>query len=385
VDSVGLSVGGLPAGVTAGFSPASVSAASPTSTLIVTAPSGTAGGTYTLTITGTSNALTRTATASLTVQPPPPPPVSLSASPAGVDAGGTVTVAWANVSGPTRNNWVGLYVPGAANSAYLGGFYDDDCGQTAGTTSVAAGSCPFKMPTTGGTYELRLFASKATSLIATSNPVAVAVVKASPTLSTSATASVALGAPAKDTATLTGGTSPTGTITFRVYGPSDPGCTAAPVATSTASVHGNGGYGSASFTPAQAGTYRWTASYGGDGNNNAAAGACGDAGESTVATAPTLTVSTSSQPRGSAVTVSWSNVGAPVNTDWIGLFASGTSNSSRLSWLYDATCTQRARGGGKASGSCSFTMPGTTGTYEFRLFSGSSGALLATSGQVATT
>jgi hypothetical protein len=385
-NSVGLSVGGLPAGATGGFSPTSVGGAgSPTSTLTVNAPAGTPGGTYTLTITGTSGALTRTATTSLTVQPPPPPPVSLSASPAAVNAGGTVTVAWANVSGPTRNNWVGLYTPGAANSAYLGGFYDDDCGQTAGTTSLAAGSCSFKMPTTGGTYEFRLFASKATTLIWTSNAVTVTVVDANPTLSTSATANVAPGGSAKDTATLAGGSSPTGTITFRVYGPSDSNCTAAPVATSTASVHGNGGYSSASFTPTQAGTYRWIASYGGDGNNNAAAGACGDAGESTVVTAPTLGVSTSSTARGSAVTVSWSGVGTPVNTDWIGVFTPGASNSSRLSWLYDATCSQRARGAGKASGSCSFTMPGTAGTYEFRLFSGSNGALLATSSPVAAT
>jgi hypothetical protein len=289
------------------------------------------------------------------------------------------------VSAPTRSNWVGLYVPGAANSAYLGGFYDDDCAQTAGTTSVASGSCSFRMPTTGGAYEFRLLASKAATLIATSSAVTVTVVKANPTLSSSATANVALGATAKDTATLSGGSSPTGTITFCVYGPSDPGCTAAPVATSTASVHGDGGYGSASFTPAQAGTYHWIASYGGDGNNNTAGGTGGAAGESTVVTAPTLTVSTSSTPRGSAVTVSWSSVGAPVNTDWIGLFAPGASNSSRLSWLLDATCSQRVRGGGKASGSCSFTMPGTAGTYEFRLFSGSSAALLATSSAVAAT
>jgi hypothetical protein len=241
------------------------------------------------------------------------------------------------------------------------------------------------MPTTGGAYQFRLFASKATTLVATSNEVAVTVVKANPTLSTSATANVPLGASAKDTATLAGGSSPTGTITFRVYGPSDPSCTAAPLTTSTASVHGNASYSSSTFTPTQTGIYHWVASYGGDGNNNAAAGTCGAAGESTAVTAPTLTVSTSSTAHGSAVTVSWSSVGAPVNTDWIGLFVAGASNSSRLSWLYDATCSQRARGGGKTSGSCSFTMPATTGTYEFRLFSGSSGALLATSSPVAAT
>ena len=274
----------------------------------MTAPAGTAAGTYTLTISGTNGTLTRTTTASLTVQPPP---VSLTASPASVGGGGTVTVAWANVSGPTRNNWIGLYVPGAANSAYLGGFFDDNCGQTAGTTSVASGSCTFTMPTSGGTYEFRLFATKATTLIATSNAVTVTVVKANPTISTTASAGVALGGSVKDTATLAGGTSPTGTITFRLYGPSDPTCTAAPVTTSTATVSGNGSYSSASYTPTQVGTYRWVASYGGDGNNNPAAGACGDSGESVVVSAapvPTLTVSTTNTPRGSTITVSWSGV-----------------------------------------------------------------------------
>jgi hypothetical protein len=381
-DVVALSVSGLPAGATGGFSPAFVSAASTTSTLTVTAPAGTAAGTYSVTISGTNGTLTRTATASLTVQPPP---VSLSASPASVNAGGSVTVAWANVSAPTRNNWIGLYASGAGNGSYLGGSYDDNCGQSAGTTSVASGSCTFKMPTSAGAYEFRLFASKAATLLATSSPVTVTVVKTSPAISTSATASALVGATAKDTASLSGGTNPTGTITFQVYGPSDPSCTASAVAISSVSVHGNGNYSSASFTPTQAGAYHWIASYSGDANNNAAAGACGATGETTVVTPPTLTVNTSKTPRGSAVTVSWSGVAAPATTDWIGLFVPGSSNTSYLSMLYDSSCATKARGAGKASGWCSFTMPATVGTYEFRLFSGSSGALLATSSPVATT
>ena len=43
---------------------------------------------------------------------------------------------------------------------------------------------------------------------------------------------------------------------------------------------------SAAFTPPQAGTYRWVASYGGDANSMPVAGACNDPNESTVVSAP---------------------------------------------------------------------------------------------------
>jgi hypothetical protein len=58
----------------------------------------------------------------------------------------------------------------------------------------------------------------------------------------------------------------------------------------TMPVGGNGSYTSPSFTPAQAGTYRWTASYSGDTNNNPAASNCGN--ESVTVTAPVIHVAT---------------------------------------------------------------------------------------------
>jgi subtilase family serine protease len=67
--SVGLSVSGQPAGVTAGFAPASVTGGSGASTMTVQASASTQPGTYTLTISGTSGTLTHTASVSLTVQP----------------------------------------------------------------------------------------------------------------------------------------------------------------------------------------------------------------------------------------------------------------------------------------------------------------------------
>jgi hypothetical protein len=80
-----------------------------------------------------------------------------------------------------------------------------------------------------------------------------------------------------DTAALSGGSAPTGTITFNLYGPTAAAsCSGTPVDTETAAVTGNGSYTTpAGATPSQAGTYWWTASYGGDAGNAPAASGCG--------------------------------------------------------------------------------------------------------------
>src|SRR5215212_7038923 len=79
------------------------------------------------------------------------------------------------------------------------------------------------------------------------------------TLTTQATPSVTLGEPISDTATLSGGDNPTGTITFNVYGPDDEDCSGDPAFTSEVDVNGEGDYSSKEFVPSAAGTYRWTA------------------------------------------------------------------------------------------------------------------------------
>ena len=91
------------------------------------------------------------------------------------------------------------------------------------------------------------------------------------------------------------GSTATGTITFTVFGPStEPStCTSGGTTVGTATVSGNSTYHpSAGYTPTQAGNYWWYASYGGDGNNNAAASACGSGMSETVVAqaSPTLTV-----------------------------------------------------------------------------------------------
>ena len=108
-------------------------------------------------------------------------------------------------------------------------------------------------------------------------------------LTTTASAGVTLGGAIHDTATLSGGTAPTaptGTLTFRLFGPGDATCTGTPIFTATVAVLGAGSYPSDSFTATSSGTYRWTAAYSGDANNAAVATACGDPAESVVVTAP---------------------------------------------------------------------------------------------------
>jgi len=104
--------------------------------------------------------------------------------------------------------------------------------------------------------------------------------KSKPTLVTQASPSTLLGGPVYDRATLAGGRAPTGTITFRLYGPDDANCTGPVVFTTSTPVAGNGGYQASGFTPSTTGTYKWTAQYTGDDRNDSASAACNAANES---------------------------------------------------------------------------------------------------------
>src|SRR6185295_3462634 len=97
-----------------------------------------------------------------------------------------------------------------------------------------------------------------------------------------------------DSADLEGGNHPTGTMTFRLYAPSDVNYTN-PVYTNTIPVNGDGWYGGASVIswvpPANAatGTYQWVVTYNGDVNNPSISSGKGDEPE---------VVSTASSPVG---------------------------------------------------------------------------------------
>jgi len=114
--------------------------------------------------------------------------------------------------------------------------------------------------------------------------------KATPTLTTTASGPVSVGSPITDTAHLSGGYSPTGTMTFEVFLPGDTTCSV-PVAVNPAViVIGAGDYTSANYIPAAAGDYRWIAHYSGDLNNNSVDTACNDAGETSTVNADLLPI-----------------------------------------------------------------------------------------------
>ncbi len=105
--------------------------------------------------------------------------------------------------------------------------------------------------------------------------------RAATTLSTQASPGNLQGAPVRDVATIGGGASPTGTVTFKLF--SDAGC-GSQVFTSANAVSGTSAT-SDWFTPTSAGTYYWTASYSGDASNAPSSSACGAANESVTITA----------------------------------------------------------------------------------------------------
>jgi Bacterial Ig domain len=113
----------------------------------------------------------------------------------------------------------------------------------------------------------------------------VVITQASPTLSTTPSGST-VGRPVTDSATLSGGDDPTGTITFEAYGPSPtPDCTGIPLDDETVDVSGAGSYTTTNgFTPSQAGTYYWVTTYSGDTDNAGITSGCDQ--ESVTVTSP---------------------------------------------------------------------------------------------------
>ena len=118
---------------------------------------------------------------------------------------------------------------------------------------------------------------------------------ATPTLTTAASPNVTLSEPAVtlgDSATLSGGSNPTGSIVFMLNGPGGFSFTA------TDSVSGNGIYTAAITLPTAgpvAGTYSWIAQYTGDANNNPATAPANPAEQTAVSPAsPGLSTTASS-------------------------------------------------------------------------------------------
>ena len=185
---------------------------------------------------------------------------------------------------------------------------------------------------------------------------------AAPVLSSRASGPVTLGAAITDTATLTGGVTPTGTVTFSLYGPNDPTCAGPVVFTSTNAVAADGTATSASFTPTSGGSYNWIAAYSGDANNSPVAGACGDPNETSVVNAaPTVVTVLSITARAvpGAVVVRWR---AAANVPLLGFNVYREANGRRL--RLNATLIRAARN--RAGGWHSYRDRGRRSTGSVR-------------------
>ena len=129
-------------------------------------------------------------------------------------------------------------------------------------------------------------------------PDAVSAGQASPSITTTAAGSGTVGTAPTDTATLSGGSSPTGTIVFKLENASNN-----VVDTETATVNGNGNYTVTSATIPGPGTYHWVANYGGDSNNISTGDFTSDSEKVTITKAsPTIstTVTTAEEVVGTA-------------------------------------------------------------------------------------
>ena len=127
------------------------------------------------------------------------------------------------------------------------------------------------------------------------------VQRATPTIATTPTATIAVGSgQLADAATVSGRVNPQAgaTVDFRLYGPNDATCSGTPAFESLGVPYpvAGGPVTSAAFTPTAAGVYRWVATYSGDANNLSVSGVCGDSSETVSVTPATPAISTTPTP-----------------------------------------------------------------------------------------
>jgi hypothetical protein len=198
------------------------------------------------------------------------PTIATTLSATSIEVGGTVHDS-STLSGATAD---------AGGTVTYTVYTDSACSQgaqSAGTKTVTNGVVPDSDPVTfntaGDFYWQAVYSGDGNNNGATSDCTSehLVVTKAKPSMST------AQNLLPNDTSTISGGNSPTGTITFNLFNPSDSTCSGTPDYTQTVSVNGNGTYATTNTTilATAEGTWRWQVDYSGDGNNEPASSACG--------------------------------------------------------------------------------------------------------------
>jgi hypothetical protein len=98
-----------------------------------------------------------------------------------------------------------------------------------------------------------------------------------------------------------------------------------------------------------------------------------------------LTASPASVNGGGTETVSWTSVGHPTPTDWVGVYPAGQSGGSFVDWFYAGSCGYTSGAAEAASGSCQYAMPNVGGSYDFILYAQGSFSPLMQSNTVTVT
>jgi hypothetical protein len=241
------------------------------------------------------------------------------------------------------------------------------------STGVVPNSSTLSFPTVGTFYWQAVFSgdgnNNATTSSCSSEPLTVG--KASPTITTTAnpgSGTVGVQITVKDTATIAGGATPTGSVTFTLY--TNATCTSA-----VTGVSGNGtiSAGTTSFTakwtPAAVSTYYWGAVYNGDANNSTAS-TCGGAPEQIVIGKASPAISTVASPTTGRVGKAIKTLKDTATLSGAPIAPTGTVTFKLYS---NITCTTAVTGvsgsGTVASSAASYTVawtPKTAGTYYWK-------------------
>lgn len=188
-------------------------------------------------------------------------------------------------------------------------------------------------------------------------------------------------------ATLAGGSDPTGAVTFTVFGPqSSPptSCTSGGTTVGTASAYGDGTYQpSAAFTPPSPGEYWWYASYGGDVGDEPATSVCGGASmaETTVVSKaiPTLSVSgplggvAGSPVSASSISATLASGSAPTGTIAFTVFGPQSSPPTSCTSGGTTVGTASVNGNGAYQPSAGFTPPSPGEYWWYASYGGDAG------------
>jgi uncharacterized repeat protein (TIGR01451 family)/choice-of-anchor A domain-containing protein len=194
-----------------------------------------------------------------------------------------------------------------------------------------------------------------------------------PTISTvpGGTVTIGSGNTLTDSAMLSGGFNPTGTITFSLFNPSNTA-----VYTDVVTVNGNGTYNTSmgsnpgGYLPTVAGTYQWVVTYSGDANNNGASSPLGSEPESAV-TPPQLTITktadqstiTAGQTAGFVITITNTGGSTATGLSLSDPLPAGVGND--INWMIDTS----GMGLGTGTNPADFQISGAVGSQNLGLSS----------------